>query len=83
MAKTHAAIIEVEFDQAVQEELIAKIENLTSFKNTQNTIWELTFEADKDMRLVVFDFANANGLKTLQLNQKNKNLEAVFREITK
>ena len=29
------------------------------------------------------DFANENGLKTLQLNQKNKNLEAIFREITK
>jgi ABC-2 type transport system ATP-binding protein len=46
-------------------------------------IWELTFNADKDMRPTVFDFANANGLKTLQHNQKNKNLEAVFREITK
>ena len=76
-------LIEVEFDQIVQEELIAKIENLTAFKNTHDLIWELTFKADKDMRSVVFDFANANGLKTLQLNQKNKNLETVFREITK
>jgi ABC-2 type transport system ATP-binding protein len=76
-------IIEVEFDLAIEEELIAKIENLTSYKNTQDNIWELTFNADKDMRPAVFDFANANGLKTLQLNQKNKNLEAVFREITK
>jgi ABC-2 type transport system ATP-binding protein len=76
-------IIEVEFDNAVEEELIAKIENLTSYKNTQDNIWELTFNADKDMRPAVFDFANANGLKTLQLNQKNKNLETVFREITR
>ena len=45
--------------------------------------WELKFLSDKDMRPAVFDFANENGLKTLQLNQKNKNLEAVFREITK
>lgn len=78
-----AQIIEVEFDYKVEEELISKIENLTSFKNTHDMIWELTFNADKDMRPAVFDFANANGLKTLQLNQKNKNLEAVFREITK
>ena len=35
------------------------------------------------MRPVVFDFAQDNGLKTLQLNLKNKNLEAVFREMTK
>ena len=76
-------VIEVEFDYKVEEQLIAKIENLTSFKNTHYMIWELTFNADKDMRPAVFDFANANGLKTLQLNQKNKNLETVFREITK
>lgn len=76
-------IIEVEFDNKVEEQLIAKIENLTSYKNRQDMIWELTFNTDKDMRPAVFDFANANGLRTLQLNQKNKNLEAVFREITK
>ncbi|MBC7846599.1 MAG: gliding motility-associated ABC transporter ATP-binding subunit GldA [Flavobacterium sp.] len=76
-------VIEVEFDNKIAEELIAKIKNLTSYKNTQGNIWELTFNADKDMRPAVFDFANANGLRTLQLNQKNKNLETVFREITK
>ena len=76
-------VIEVEFDIVVEQELIAKIENLTSYKNTHDMIWELTFNADKDMRPAVFDFANANGLKTLQLNQKNKNLETVFREMTK
>jgi ABC-2 type transport system ATP-binding protein len=78
-----AQVIEVEFDHAVEEELIVKIENLASYKNMHDTTWELTFTADKDMRPAVFDFANANGLKTLQLNQKNKNLETVFREMTK
>ncbi|RKS99832.1 gliding motility-associated ABC transporter ATP-binding subunit GldA [Flavobacterium sp. 123] len=76
-------IIEVEFDKKVAEQVIAKIENLSSYKNTNEMIWELTFKTDKDMRPIVFDFANSNGLKTLQLNQKNKNLETVFREITK
>jgi ABC-2 type transport system ATP-binding protein len=76
-------VIEVEFDFKIEEQAIAKIENLTSYKNIHDMIWELTFLADKDMRPAVFDFANANGLKTLQLNQKNKNLEAVFREVTK
>ena len=76
-------VIEVEFDYKIEEQAISKIENLTSYKNTRDMIWELTFLSDKDMRPVVFDFATANGLKTLQLNQKNKNLEAVFREITK
>ncbi|MEO8516974.1 MAG: gliding motility-associated ABC transporter ATP-binding subunit GldA [Flavobacterium sp.] len=76
-------IIEVEFDLAVEEELISKIENIVSYKNTHYKTWELTFISEKDMRSSVFDFANDNGLKTLQLNQKNKNLETVFREITK
>lgn len=76
-------VIEVEFDKTVDFALIARIENLVSYKNTQDSIWELTFNADKDMRPAVFDFANANGLRTLQLNQKNKNLETVFREMTK
>jgi ABC-2 type transport system ATP-binding protein len=76
-------LIEVEFDYKIEEQVISKIENLTSYKNTHDMTWELTFTTDKDMRPTVFDFATANGLKTLQLNQKNKNLEAVFREITK
>ena len=76
-------VIEVEFDFQVEEQMISKIENLVSFVNIHDMMWELTFKSDKDMRSVVFDFAQNNGLKTLQLNQKNKNLEAVFREITK
>ena len=76
-------VIEVEFDFQVEEQLISKIENLVSYANVHDMMWELTFKSDKDMRSVVFDFAQNNGLKTLQLNQKNKNLEAVFREITK
>lgn len=83
ISENNEQVIEVEFDYKVEEQLIAKIENLAFYKNTHDMIWELTFKADKDMRPAVFDFAAANGLKTLQLNQKNKNLEAVFREITK
>ena len=76
-------IIEVEFDYKIEEESIAKIPNLISFKNTHDMTWELTFLSDTDMRPAVFDFAHNNGLKTLQLNQKNKNLETLFREVTK
>ena len=76
-------VIEVEFDFKIEEQAIAKIPHLKSYKNVHDGIWELTFISETDMRPVVFDFANENGLKTLQLNQKNKNLEAIFREITK
>lgn len=76
-------LIEVEFDYKIEEEAIAKIPHLKSYVNTHDMIWELTFVSDKDMRPAVFDFAHDNGLKTLQLNQKNKNLETLFRELTK
>lgn len=76
-------VIEVEFDYQIEEQLLAKLENISSYINTHDMTWELTFITEKDMRPAIFDFANENGLKTLQLNQKNKNLEAVFREITK
>ncbi len=83
ISETTTQIIEVEFDQEIPETQIATIENISSYTTTNGNIWELTFATDKDMRPSVFDFATANGLKTLQLNQKNKNLETVFREVTK
>jgi ABC-2 type transport system ATP-binding protein len=76
-------IIEVEFDYKIEEEAVAKIPHLKAYKNTHDFVWQLTFVSDKDMRPAVFDFAHDNGLKTLQLNQKNKNLESIFREMTK
>ena len=82
-SETKEQVIEVEFDFKIEEEAIKRIPHLKSYKNTHDMTWELTFESDKDMRPSVFDFAHDNGLKTLQLNQKNKNLEAVFREMTR
>ena len=76
-------VIEVEFDLKVTEDQINAIPHLKSFIKNSDYLWELTFLSSQDMRPTVFDFAHDNGLKTLQLNQKNKNLEAVFREITK
>jgi ABC-2 type transport system ATP-binding protein len=76
-------IIEVEFDIAVNDALLLTIPNLTASKNTRGNNWELTFDTETDMRPALFDFAHHNGLKTLQLSMKNKNLESVFREMTK
>jgi len=46
-------IIEVEFDHHIDADTIATIPNIISFKNTNDSIWELTFLADADMRPVV------------------------------
>lgn len=76
-------VIEVEFDNPVEKAMLDGLENLVSAASTGNNKWELTFDADKDMRPAVFDFAQENGLRALQLSLKSKNLEAVFREMTK
>ena len=76
-------IIEVEFNKAVDEIILMGIPNIKSYKNTTANIWMITFNTAEDMRPVVFDFAQANDLKTLQISLKSKNLEQIFREKTK
>ena len=75
-------VIEVEFDMPVNAELLEGIPTIVSYTNTHGNVWELIFTAEHDIRPVLFDFAHENGLKTLQLTLKNKNLETVFREMT-
>ncbi len=76
-------IIEVEFNKAVDEIILMGIPNIKSYKNTSANIWMITFNTAEDMRPIVFDFAQANDLKTLQISLKSKNLEQIFREKTK
>lgn len=75
-------IIEVEFDYRVEEVLLEQIPHASRVKNLVGFVYQIHFNTKKDMRPAVFDFAHDNGLKTLQLNQKNKNLENLFRELT-
>lgn len=75
-------VIFVEFDYRIEEVALQKIPGMISAKNTGGFTYELIFDSNKDMRPAVFDFAHDNGLKTLQLNQKTKNLETLFAELT-
>lgn len=75
-------IIEVEFDYRIEEVALQRLPHLLHTRNTGGFVYELTFDTQVDMRPTVFDFAHDNGLKTLQLNRKNKNLENLFSELT-
>jgi ABC-2 type transport system ATP-binding protein len=83
MSDEQEQVIEVEFDKAVSEELLITLPNFKSAKKITDSIWEITFLSSEDMRSKLFDFANENSLKTLQIHLKSKNLEAIFREKTK
>ena len=75
-------VIEVEFDFKIEDAFFQRLENLKSFRNIHDMQWELIFNADKDMRPVLFDFAQEMGVKILSMQMKNKNLETIFREKT-
>ena len=74
--------IKVTFDYKLEEQFIQRLPNIVYYKNTVENNWILTFETSEDMRPVIFDFAQENGLKILGLNTENKNLESLFRELT-
>jgi ABC-2 type transport system ATP-binding protein len=83
VAEEKEQIIEVEFDRAVDAELLANLTHIKTYQNNGDNLWLLTFNTEEDMRPNLFDFAQANGLKTLQISLKSKNLEQIFREKTK
>ncbi|RAV29955.1 gliding motility-associated ABC transporter ATP-binding subunit GldA [Sinomicrobium soli] len=75
-------VIEVEFDYRVEPRLLEELPYIDTIRNVYDFVYELHFSTSTDMRPAIFDFAHDNGLKTLQLHHKNRNLETLFRELT-
>ncbi len=75
-------IIEVTFDYKIEEQFIQRLPNIISYKNNFDNTWYITFNSSEDMRGVIFDFAQENGLKILELNSKNQSLETLFTKLT-
>jgi ABC-2 type transport system ATP-binding protein len=75
-------IIEVEFDYRVEEVALQQLPKIQKVENSIGFVYQLYFDTEQDMRGRVFDFAYDNGLKILQLHQKNTTLEKLFSELT-
>tara|TARA_R110002073_G_scaffold279026_1_gene442889 strand:+ start:129072 stop:129968 length:897 start_codon:yes stop_codon:yes gene_type:complete len=75
-------LVEVEFDLRVEERLLKELPQLKAAVNLYDNMWQLRFNTAKDMRPIIFDFAHDNGLKLLQSQQKNQDLESLFRSLT-
>jgi ABC-2 type transport system ATP-binding protein len=82
LKKNKEQIVEVEFDYRVEEIALQKIPKAKKVENSAGFVYQLYFETEEDMRSSVFDFAHDNGLKILQLHQKNTSLEQLFIELT-
>ena len=78
----NAQVIEVEFDLGVEQELLRQLPDIVEIENIYDNTWNLRFQSQTDMRSEIFDFANKNGLKALQINRKIHSLESMFRELT-
>jgi len=82
LKQSNEQIIEVTFDYKLEEQFIKKLPNMISYKNNFDNTWYLSFQSSEDMRPVIFDFAQENGLKILELSSKNQRLETLFTELT-
>jgi len=82
LKQSNEQIIEVTFDYKIEEQFIQRLPNIISYKNNFDNTWYITFDSSEDMRGVIFDFAQENGLKILELNSKNQSLETLFTKLT-
>ncbi|MDH3381512.1 MAG: ATP-binding cassette domain-containing protein [Flavobacteriaceae bacterium] len=82
MRSSKKQLIEVEFDLRVEEQFLKTLPNLFKVENVYDATWELTFDTQEDMRPVLFDFAQQNGLRALKIIPKSKNLAVLFKELT-
>jgi ABC-2 type transport system ATP-binding protein len=82
LKKNAQQIVEVEFDYRIEEVALQQIDKVEKVENTSGFVYQIYFNSEKDMRSQVFDYAHDNGLKILQLQQKNTTLEKLFIELT-
>ena len=76
-------IIAVTLDRVVATTIFKTLVHLDAAKCVLENTWHLSFSTKEDMRSQIFDLAQENNLKILELSTKTKNLETLFREITK
>jgi len=82
LSENKEQIVEVEFDYRVEEVALQKMDKVKKVENTSGFVYQIHFATQEDMRAKVFDFAHDNGLKILQLHQKNTTLEKLFIGLT-
>ncbi|MBL7983136.1 MAG: gliding motility-associated ABC transporter ATP-binding subunit GldA [Flavobacteriales bacterium] len=79
----HHEVIEVEFDRAVEANLLLNIGGVVQARRNEGNSWLLAHDAANDIRPAVFRFAVENGLQVLGLQKSERGLEEVFKELTR
>ena len=75
-------VVIAEFDLPIVEEQLQNIKGIQKVSGS-GKIWELEADNDDDIRPSIFRFAVENNLTLLTLQERRKNLEGVFQELTR
>lgn len=72
----------VEFDGRATTEALLALPGVEGAERRNDNTWTLIFREENDIRPAVFQFAVDQGLKVLTLQRSERDLEAVFKELT-
>ncbi|MGV9013897.1 MAG: gliding motility-associated ABC transporter ATP-binding subunit GldA [Flavobacteriales bacterium] len=73
----------VEFDGRTTGEELLALPGVEAVDRGSGNTWTITFPEDQDIRPAVFQFAVDKGLKVLTLQRSERDLEDVFKELTR
>jgi ABC-2 type transport system ATP-binding protein len=80
---TSKQLYTVEFDQTVSKNSLKNIGGVIEVNQINETTYQISTAAEKDIRKEIFDFAVSNKLSVLTLNKEEQKLEDVFKQLTK
>lgn len=80
---TNKQLYTVEFDKVISKNALKTIIGVTNVNQINETTWQISTSAEKDIRKEIFDFAVNNKLSVLTLNKEEQKLEDVFKQLTR
>jgi gliding motility-associated transport system ATP-binding protein len=76
-------VLRVEFDRETTKTSIKNIAGVIEVKLLEGNIWHIMTDADVDIRKDIFNYAVANKLSVLAMQQEEQKLEDIFKQLTK
>lgn len=81
-ANQKSQVVFVEFDKEVSRNRLTKIPHVSQVEKINDTTFLINSTADVDLRKVIANYAQSEGLLLLTIRKEEKSLEAVFKEYT-
>ena len=82
-AEDNLQTVLVEFKGEVDIEMLNQIEGVKKVMKIKGSSWVIQGSKMNDLRPLIFEFAVANNMTVLSLQEQEKNLEQIFQELTR